>query len=556
MVDEQLIRRQAGASMRAIMGWVALGDRAWLMEAAADGFDARPGGHAAMARRIALERIPGVCDVVASYDSIAVHFMNPLDGGRVLARLETAARDVESAAVGQSGVLTVPVAYGGADGPDLADAACALGMPQEEIVRLHSGGSYTVAAVGFSPGFPYLSGLPECLRLPRRASPRRVAAGSVAIAGNQAGIYPTDSHGGWHVIGRTALEMFDPLRAEPALLKPGDRLRFTPGAATAVTKARCEVPTPTAGRVMEIIEPGMLTTIQDIGRPGHQHIGVSPGGAADPFMARVANLLVGNPPDAALLECCMQGPVLRVPQGSRVAWVGWDDMESGKPQEISNSRVLDMRGRMAVPHGYFAIAGGIDVPRVLGSRATDLRAGFGGWHGRPLLAGDLLPLGMAGGGPRGGDWRVGWPVMPTPGGGIELRFLRGVQSDWFTDGALDAFRGSSYRTTTRADRTGARLDGPRLELSHPREMVSQPVAAGSVQVPPDGLPIVLMSERQTIGGYPQIGHVISADLPLLARAWPGTDLRFREVSLDEARAAWRALQQEIAMLQTGLRMLE
>lgn len=550
------VDQAAGRCQHSVMDWVALGDRAWLMEAAAGGGGAAAAAaHAVMARRIAADGIPGVCDVVASYESIAVHFTDPDDGRSVLAAVENTARNFPADEAGEPVPLCVPVSYGGEDGPDLDDAASALDLPQEEIVRLHGSSIYTVAAVGFSPGFPYLSGLPERLRLPRRASPRRVAAGSVAIAGGQAGIYPTDSQGGWHVIGRTGLEMFDPLRSEPALLKPGDRLRFVVGAAMPDTKARCELAA-AAGPAIEIIEPGMLTTVQDMGRPGHQHIGVSPGGAADPIMARVANLLVGNPPDAALLECCTRGPVLRVPQGARVAWLGWDAMESGKPQEISNSRVIDLRGRMAVPHGYFAIAGGIDAPRVLGSRATDLRAGFGGWHGRPLLAGDLLPIGTAAGGPRCGDWRVGWPGAPAAGGVIELRFLRGVQSDWFTAGALDAFRGSSYRTTTRADRTGARLDGPPLELCNPREMVSQPVAAGSVQVPPDGLPIVLMSERQTIGGYPQIGHVISADLPLLARAWPGTHVRFREVSLDEARAAWRALRHELAMLQTGLAMRE
>jgi antagonist of KipI len=309
-----------------------------------------------------------------------------------------------------------------------------------------------------------------------------------------------------------------------------------------------------AQRVIEVIEPGMMTTVQDHGRPGWQHIGVTPGGAADPVMARVANLLVGNPPDAALLECAMQGPVLHVPAGACVAWTGWSDPASGRPHISSDDEVVDLRGRMGAPHGYFAIAGGIEVPRVLGSRATDLRAGFGGWHGRPLRAGDRLPVGREANGPLSGAWRVGWPAPVKPGAVIELRFLPGVQLDWFGDETLQAFRTSIYQTTPMSDRTGARLSGPKLILHKAREMVSQPVAAGSVQVPPDGMPIMLMAERQTIGGYPQIGHVISADLPLLARAWPGTKIRFREVTLEEARAAWREMQREISLLQTGLRL--
>jgi KipI family sensor histidine kinase inhibitor len=507
----------------------------------------------AMAKCIAARDIPGVTDVVASYDSVAVHCDDPLVAAEVRGVLETIGCDFETAGFATGEALQVPVAYGGEHGPDLEHVAAALSLPPEEIVRLHSGALYTVAAVGFSPGFPYLTGLPERLHLPRRATPRRVLAGSVAIAGSQGGVYPNNSQGGWHVIGRTALDLFDPWRDEPALLKPGDRLRFVPGGVVMPKPFRHETEF-RAERAIEVIEPGMLTTVQDCGRPGFQHIGVTPGGVADPVKARVANLLVGNPPDAALLECAMQGPVLCVPFGARVAWSGWNDLSSGRPHFLTNDQTIDLRGRMNAPHGYFAIAGGIDVPRVLGSRATDLRAGFGGWHGRPLRTGDRLPVGSAVNGPLPGDWRVSWPAAPDMAAVIELRFLPGVQSDWFSDVSMDAFRSSIYQTTSMTDRTGARLSGPKLSLRESREMASQPVAAGSVQVPPDGMPIVLMAERQTIGGYPQIGHVISADLPRLARAWPGTKIHFREVTLDEARAAWREMHRDIALLETGLRL--
>ncbi len=526
------------------MAWTALGDRAWLRMADDAG---------ALAKGIAERHLPGVSDVVASYDSVTVHCRDPLVALEVREKLETIGSEPEGGESFVGGPLHVPVAYGGEHGPDLGHVAATLNLPPQEIVRLHSDALYTVAAVGFSPGFPYLTGLPERLHLPRRATPRRVAAGAVAIAGAQAGIYPNNSHGGWHVIGRTALELFDPHRDEPALLKPGDRLRFVPGGGIAPHSFREETEV-RAERVIEVIEPGMLTTVQDRGRPGFQHIGVTPGGAADPVMARVANRLVGNPPDAALLECAMRGLVLRVPADAWVAWVGWDDLSSGRPHVLTDNRMIDLRARMSAPHGYFAIAGGIDVPQVLGSRATDLRAGFGGWHGRALRAGDRLPLGSAANGPSPGAWRVGWPAPVKSDTTIELRFLAGVQSDWFNGESLQAFRNSIYQTTSMTDRTGARLEGLKLKLREAREMASQPVCAGSVQVPPDGRPIVLMSERQTIGGYPQIGHVISADLPVLARAWPGTNVRFREVTLEDARAAWREMQREIAMLETGLRL--
>jgi hypothetical protein len=215
------------------------------------------------------------------------------------------------------------------------------------------------------------------------------------------------------------------------------------------------------------------------------------------------------------------GPLLRFHQNARVAWVGWADARGGRPVDLTKGAELDLRGRMASLRGYLAIAGGIDVPQVLGSRATDLRAGFGGWQGRALLCGDRLPVGRPQAGPATGAWRVGWPRAESPAGTLELRFLKGMQWVWFAQEARGSFQNEIYQISPVSDRMGARLDGPPLTRGEMAEMVSQPVVAGSVQVPPDGQPIVLLADAQTIGGYPQIGHVISADLPRLARAWPG-----------------------------------
>ena len=145
--------------------------------------------------------------------------------------------------------------------------------------------------------------------------------------------------------------------------------------------------------------------------------------------------------------------------------------------------------------------------------------------------------------------------MISPGATLELRFIKGIQAAWFTKEVREKLQTCIYQVSPESDRMGVRLDGLELLLAEPRELVSQPVVAGSIQVPPDGRPIVLMAERQTIGGYPQIGHVISADVPKLARAWPGTRLRFREVTIHEAREAWSELNQELAFLQAGLDFL-
>jgi KipI family sensor histidine kinase inhibitor len=533
------------------MGLRMLGDSAWLFEAG--GNDAR--GRLELILRLVklLEKqpIPEIHDILSSFDTLAVHF-DPADGTVVLdwlTALPPPANDEQAAP--PPPVIEVPVVYGG---PDLQNLASALKLSEKEIIALHSGAEYTVAAVGFSPGFPYLTGLPAELRIPRQHTPRAVEAGSVAIAGDQSGIYPFASQGGWHVLGRTSARLFDPQRAKPALLKPGDRLHFVP-----VDRLESSpLPEPSEAPVegaMEIIEPGALTTVQDLGRPGFQKIGVSPGGAADPISARVVNRLVGNPDDAAVLECTMTGPVLRFHEAARVAWVGWAGTQSGKPVEVSAGGKIDLTGRLLAVRGYIAVSGGIDVPLVMASRSTDVRAGFGGHHGRTLRSGDRLAIGRHSNGPAPGEWRAGWPHVVSAGATLELRFIKGIQAAWFTPEVREKFRTSIYQTSPESDRMGVRLDGPPLLREPPRELVSQPVVAGSIQVPPDGRPIVLMAERQTIGGYPQIGHVISADLPKLARAWPGTRLRFREVTIHEAREAWSDLQRELGLLQAGLDFL-
>lgn len=521
-----------------------LGDSAWLVE-----FPGKSGEEAlarvmGLVAALEIDRPARVVDVVPSFDSVAVHF-DGVDGMEIREWIGSAVVTDRSAGGEER---EIPVCYGGVHGPDLEEVAEQTGMSPEEVVELHSGVVYTVAAVGFSPGFPYLLGLPERLQMPRRRTPRLAApAGSVAIAGGQAGIYPFTSPGGWHVLGRTAVRLFDPHAVRPALLRSGDRVRFVP-----VDKLEPEDLVPPVAEPkgwIEVIHPGALTTVQDLGRPGHESSGVSPGGAVDRQALRLANLLVGNDDGAAGLEICLSGPVLRFHAQTMVALAG----ARGKSQRVAAGETVDFSKLAGGVRACLAVAGGVRVPLVLGSAATDLRAGFGGFQGRALQGGDLLDTGEPGRIPRCGDWHVGRAERVAE---IELRFLAGVQQSWFSDEARWRFRREIYQLTASSDRMGARLAGAALVLAEPREMISQPVACGSVQVPPDGQPIVLLAERQTIGGYPQIGHVISVDLPKLARAWPGTAVRFREVKWDEARELRRRGEQDFKWLRTGLELLK
>jgi urea carboxylase len=246
------------------------------------------------------------------------------------------------------------------------------------------------------------------------------------------------------------------------------------------------------------------------------------------------------------LEICLSGPLLKFHAAAVVAFIDG----CGAPRHVEAGATLDFSKPTRGARAYLAIAGGFQVRRVLGSAATDLRAGFGG---HVLRAGDWLEFGAAGAIPSPGDWHVGRGGRDTR---IELRFLPGVQQDEFTEQARHRLRNESYQLTPSSDRMGARLAGARLDLKSPREMLSQPVACGSVQVPPDGQPIILLAERQTIGGYPQIGHVISVDLPQLARAWPGTRIEFREVTWQEAQQLRKREQRDFAWLRSGLELLK
>jgi KipI family sensor histidine kinase inhibitor len=534
------------------MGLMQLGDSAWLFQAELDDIERNHRFILRLRKLIKETRIPQIVDVVVSFETIAVHFQ-PMHGERVYKYLtDLKFEDIPDDEEIRSSEFVIPVCY--EKGDELNRLAAQLKISVQELIDLHSGAEYSVAAIGFSPGFPYLLGLPKKLRIPRLSTPRKVESGSVAIAGGQAGIYPNASQGGWHVLGKTTVELFDVNGDKPSLLEPGDRVRFQAVECFEhVSDSSVEENQMEGGDVL-ILAPGPMTSVQDHGRYGYQAMGVSPGGAVDPIMATIANRLVGNADDASVLECTMAGPRMEFLKDSRVAFVGWKDERSGKPISIKAGEVIDLTKPTKPLRGYIAIAGGIDVPVVLGSRSTDLRAKFGGYRGRELRKGDQLAVGVAGKGPVAGAWHVACPHSVSTQ--LEVRFLRGIQTHWFADDARRRFVETVYRVSPTSDRMGTRLDGAALELKEPRDMVSQPVIFGSIQVPPSGQPIVLMSERQTIGGYPQIGHVISADLPLMARAWPGTAIRFREVSIEEARHAWFELQRDLGILQTGLNLLE
>lgn len=325
-----------------------------------------------------------------------------------------------------------------------------------------------------------------------------------------------------------------------------------------------------------VLHPGLLTTVQDLGRPGWQHIGVPVSGAMDAFALRVANALVGNDDGAAALEITLHGPQLHFDVDALIAVCGADlspavddvPLPQWRPVLVRRGSVLAFgRPRWGV-RAYLAIAGGWDVPAVLGSCSTYLRAKLGGLEGRALREGDRLFAGvpspaaqrlMAALSSRLGRrpyatvaWHVSPRAFPAYAARPIVRALRGPEFDGFTPDAQEALFTQPFRVTPQSDRMGCRLAGPALKLRAPLELLSEGVTAGTVQVPPDGQPIVLLADRQTAGGYPRIASVTTVDLPVLAQAPPGTFLCFREVSLGEAQALLACREQLLRRLRAAI----
>jgi KipI family sensor histidine kinase inhibitor len=502
----------------------------------------------AIAATVRRDAVVGVRDVVSTYRSVAVHF-DPLTVNieAMQAAIERAADSAPADVAGTQ--IEVPVQYGGDAAPDLQEVAEFAGMSVDETIDLHAGTPYRVFMLGFLPGFAYMGPVDSRIAMPRRVSPRvRVPAGAVAIAGQQTGIYPRESPGGWRLIGRAGVRVFDAARPNPSLFAAGDVVRFVPTATLEWASAGSQLsPSSTLEtpheRTFTVLRPGLFTTIQDAGRWGHQSEGVPVGGALDLVSHRVANALVDNESDAATLEVTLLGPEIRLEFDTVIAIAGADlgaqldsrDVRLNTPTACRAGSVLRFVERRSGTRAYVAFDGGIDVPPVFGSRATSVVCGLGGIDGRALIAGDRVSLGRVRRS-RSLDGLAGERRVDV-GRGARLRVLPGPQRDFFPEEALERLCQAAFIVSPRSDRMGYRLEGARLARVERREMISDAAFAGGIQVPPSGDPILLMADRQTTGGYPQIATVITADLPLAGQLGPGDRIEFAICTRREAIAA-------------------
>jgi len=530
------------------------------------------------------EMIPGARTLLVSYRPSAVSPEHIVASAR--------SRELGGRVAGAGSLIEIPVEY---NGEDLAEVAELLGVTPADVVRMHTGQDYAVGFTGFAPGFAYLSGGHPDLDVPRRSSPRtKIPAGSVALAGTFSGVYPRESPGGWQLIGTTPAQMWDLSRDRPALLLPGDRVRFvdvsrstrstsatadsvTPSAdadaevdtGTEVdTDAEVDTDTETEGTPdaqsqfdfgLEILAPGMLTLLQDLGRPGYASMGVSSSGALDAVSLREANRLVGNDAGTGCLELTFGGlrmlargehvialtgalvpltvtssaatiPAESSPSESNNARPASRSVPFGRPFALSDGEELVVGAPTSGIRSYLAVRGGFDINPVLGSLSTDVLAGLGP---NAVTTGTVLPVGTV----ARGIPSVAWPdtagasaaTDAESSSDIVLDVVLGPRTDWFSADAVDSLTGQSWLVSQKSNRVGLRLEGESLTRVIDAELPSEGTVSGAIQIPPNGQPVLFLADHPLTGGYPVIGSVATYHLPRAGQLPPGARIRFRPI---------------------------
>lgn len=293
---------------------------------------------------------------------------------------------------------------------------------------------------------------------------------------------------------------------------------------------------------IKILDAGLLTTVQDLGRYGFQRYGVSASGVMDEYSAKIANKLVGNKVGEAVLETTLKGVQIEFLQNTAVAITGGNcdvtlngtKIELWQSYLVNRGDILKMGICRSGLRNYLAFAGGIDVPIIMNSKSTNLKAKVGGFNGRKLMAGDILSVGV---GSLETPLTLNKHYIPTYSKDIKVGVILGQQDDYFTEAGIKTFLNETYTVTQESDRMGIRLSsvsGATIEHKNGADIISDGITFGAIQVPGSGQPIVMMADRQTTGGYTKIGNVISSDLAKLAQATPGTKVKFVEYTLEQA----------------------
>jgi len=489
------------------------------------------------------EPIAGIEELVPAARTLLITFRPAAIAADELAR-QVGARSLDASEARSERRIEIPVRY---DGEDLAEVAGLLGITPEEVVRRHTGSDYTVAFTGFAPGFAYLSGGDPSLNVPRRKVPRtRIPAGAVGLAGSFSGVYPQASPGGWQILGITDAPMWDLSRETPALLQPGDAVRFVdvtgqPRTELEAAAAPAQPTVSKSGCAFEIRAAGLQALLEDGGRHGQAKQGVSASGAMDRRSLQAANRLVGNASDAACIEVAYGGFQLACRGDAVVAVTGAEGpvtltradgaqwpLPRYQPVALAEGDVLALGEPTAGIRSYIAVRGGFDIAPVLGSLSSDTLARVGP---AAIAVGDVLPVRAVSAGALVGEPEAPPTDLPTVREEVVLDIVLGPRTDWFTPDAVELLCGQAWTVTPQSNRVGIRLAGEEaLARANHAELPSEGTARGSIQVPASGQPVLFLADHPLTGGYPVIASVATHHLDRAGQIPVNARVRFRPMA--------------------------
>lgn len=449
--------------------------------------------------------------------------------------------------VQEKSLIQIPVCYDEEFGYDLMELADEKGVSKRQIIHWHLQEIYQVYMLGFTPGFAYMGEVNSKLATPRKKNPRtKVSAGSVGIAVNQTGIYPLDTPGGWQIIGRTPLTLFDLRKKNPFLLKAGDRVKFYEISREEFDKIQSndysyknniDLESPIGD--VKVLKQGIFSTLQDKGRMGFQSFGVPISGAMDWRAYQYANYLVGNSSGAAVIECTMGSLSLLFQSEAEIALTGGGTSTlNGNAIEFYTSIPCDKNAILEIKYAsnglrtYLAVAGAWKGNLLMNSQSVYTKANVGS----PLKNKQTLFFAHQAVKKR--------KIKALPSEYLnqyahqKIRIIAGQELHWLKPQSLQKLYEQPFTLTHQCDRMGYKLQGEALEVYQERDLLSTAVSKGAVQCTPNGQLIILMNDAQTIGGYPRVGQVAYVDLPILAQLKPNDKIHFEAIAYEYAEALY------------------
>lgn len=492
------------------------------------------------------EPFEGFVETVPSYVSLTVFYQpEKINSGQLLPSifvsnfLMNLLSNERKFEIPETKTVVVPVCYDEEFGIDLSSLAEEKKMSVQDIISLHSAQEYKVYMMGFLPGFPYMGEVHPKLIAKRKATPRSVVAeGSVGIAGNQTGIYPLDSPGGWQIIGRTPLNLFDLNRQELFYFKTGSHVRFEP-----ITKDKFYELKQEPQTIPEqlhhkpkavVVKSGVFAVFQDLGRTGYRAFGIPESGAMDLASHHLANALVGNSINEVTIEVTMGGIAIQFFEDTFIAVTGAGKalvdsiaISSNKKQLIKALSVLEIKLTNVGLRTYIAVAGGFETPKILNSSSATPKIQIGSilHKGSKLFYEDTKNVKVN---RKIDDINQLNEVIKT------IRIIKGVEHAWLEAESKLSLLSEVFHLSNRCDRMGCHLQGKPLQTITNQELLSTAVHKGTIQLTSSGQLIVLMNDCQTTGGYPRIAQVAAIDLAVLAQLRPSDQISFKMITLEEA----------------------